>query len=238
MNERRIFERLIELCQVRSSPSALTNALEGLARAAGFDCYAYFRAHPNDCRVFSNYPEEWQRVYLARSYMTLDPVVTTAKRSTQVFWWSVDEMRSRVSPELRRFYTEAADFNIKSGLSVSVSAGFGRFAILTFASSKLGRPENCLRGETSALGITAAAALHTKIVEVGRPSNAVSALGLSGIELACMRWSAEGKTMREIADILGMTYSGVRHHVDGAKLKLGVVNIKQATAAATRRRLI
>lgn len=62
--------------------------------------------------------------------------------------------------------------------------------------------------------------------------------GWRHIELACLRWSAEGKTMTEIADILEMSYSGVRHHVEEAKSKLGAVNIKQATAAATRLRLI
>lgn len=238
MNERRIFERLIDICQVASTSSALMKALGRLAKSAGFERYAYFRAHPSDHRIFTNYPSEWQRRYVARSYMTIDPVVATARRGTHVFRWSIDEIRSRVAPEIRRFYTEAADFDLKSGLSVSVSAGFGRCAILTFASSSHWRRDNCLVGETSALGITAAALMHSRVEQVGARAHGAQPATLTANEVACLRWSADGKTMVEIAAILEMTYSGVRHHIDVAKVKFGVVTLKQAIAVATRRGLI
>lgn len=237
MNERRIFERVIDLCQVQSSSNALNNSLVCLAGAAGFDHYAYFRAHPNDNFVATDYPIEWQRRYFARSYMTLDPVVTTAKRGTQVFYWSVDDVRPRACRDQRRFYTEAAEFGLKSGLSVSVSAGFGRFAILTFTSSSHGRRRGSLAGETSGLGITAAAFLHSRMRHMeDLECNAMASL--SATELACLKWSSEGKTMVEIAAILDITYTRVRRNLRRAMDKLGVCKLSQATAAATRRLLI
>lgn len=237
MNERHIFERLIDLCQVQSSSDALNGSLAHLAVTAGFDHYAYFRAHPNDNFVATDYPPEWQHRYFARSYMTLDPVVTTAKRGPQVFRWSVDDVRPKVRRDLRCFYTEAADFGLKSGLSVSVSAGFGKFAILTFTSSSHSSARGCVAGETSGLGITAAAFLHSRmrnmedLVSNGTPA-------LSARELACLKWSSEGKTMVEIAAILDITYTCVRRNLRQAMDKLGVCKLSQATATATRRLLI
>ncbi|WP_077966942.1 autoinducer binding domain-containing protein [Ensifer adhaerens] len=237
MNERHIFERVIDLCQIHLSSNALNASLARLAGAAGFDHYAYFRAHPNDNFVATNYPLEWQRRYFARSYMTLDPVVTMAKRGTQVFRWSVDDVRPRLCRELRGFYTEAADFGLKTGLSVSVSAGFGRFAILTFTSSSLSRAHGGVAGEISGLGITAAAFLHSRMRNMEHLENNGSP-ALSARELFCLKWSAEGKSMRETAEILEITYTCVRRNLKRAMDKLGVCKLPQATASATRRLLI
>lgn len=237
MNERHIFERVIDLCQVQSSLDALNDSLAHLAGTAGFDHYAYFRAHPNDNFVATNYPIEWQERYFARSYMTLDPVVTMAKRGPQVFHWSVDDVRPKVRRDLRSFYTEAADFGLKSGLSVSVSAGFGRFAILTFTSSSHSSARGCIAGETSGLGITAAAFLHARMRNM-EDLGSNGTLAFSARELACLKWSSEGKTMAEIAAILEITYTCVRRDLRRSMDKLGVCKLSQATAAATRRLLI
>ena len=237
MNERHVFERVIDLCQVHLSPNALNASLAHLAQAAGFDHYAYFRAHPNDNFVATDYPSEWQQRYFARSYMTLDPVVTMAKRGPLVFGWSVDEIRPRVSRDLRRFYTEAADFGLKTGLSVSVSAGFGRFAILTFTSSSPSHARGRISGEISDLGIIAAAFLHSRMRNTERLESDCSP-ALSARELVCLKWSAEGKSMHETADILEITYTCVRRNLKRAMDKLGVCRLPQATATATRRLLI
>ncbi|WP_104667844.1 autoinducer binding domain-containing protein [Ensifer adhaerens] len=236
MNERRIFERLIDVCQVQAS-SDMNEFLAHLAGGAGFDHYAYLRAHPNDNFVATDYPAEWQERYFAQSYMMIDPVVTAAKRGTQVFRWSVDDLRPRASRELRRFYTEAADFGLKKGLTVSVSAGFGRFAILTFTSSSLSGAGGCIVGETSGLGITAAAYLHSRM----RHMEHLQSNGLppfSARELACLKWASEGKTTIEIAKILDLSYTCVRRNLRSAMEKLGVCRLPQATATATRRLLI
>ncbi|NRP21817.1 putative transcriptional activator protein TraR [Ensifer adhaerens] len=238
MNERRIFERLIDVCEAATSDEALREALIHLARSAGFDCYAYFHSHQTDNYAISNYPMEWQRRYFSCGYMTIDPVITAAKRGTKAFRWSLDAVRSRACPQLRRFYTEAADFDLKSGLSVSISTGFGRIAIVTFASSSQKSPDGFLMGETAALATTAAAYVHARIATRDRLGEGRHLFDLSCVETACLRWSADGKTFSEIAEILGIKYGTVRFHVDSAKLKLGVYKLSQATAAAARNLLI
>lgn len=237
MNERHIFERVIDLCQVQSSSDALNEALADVTVTAGFDHYAYFRAHPTDNFLATDYPLEWQRRYFARSYVRLDPVVRTAKRGPHVFQWSVDDLRSRSCRELRRFYTEAADFGLKTGISASVPAGFGRFAILTFASSTHNGARGTLAADVSGLGLIAAAFLHASMRYSEHGGN-LGAPTLSSRELACLKWSSEGKTMIEIAAILEISYTCVRRNLKRAMDKLGVCRLSQATAAATRRLLI
>lgn len=61
---------------------------------------------------------------------------------------------------------------------------------------------------------------------------------LNARELACLKWSSEGKSMLEIAEILEITYTCVRRNLKRAMDKLGVCKLPQATAAATRRLLI
>lgn len=238
MKEREIFESLIDVCDAATGDDALCGALVRLTRSAGFDCYAYFHVHPTDSYAVSNYPLEWQERYFSCGYMKIDPVITAAKRATHVFRWSIDAERSRSCTQLGRFYTEAADFDLKSGLSVSVSTGFGRVAVVTFASACHTLPDDCLLGETAALGMTAGAYMHARIAQRNRTQQERRAMILTSNEAACLRWAAEGKSMLEIAKILGMKYGTVRFHLDSAKVKLGTVKLCQATASAARLLLI
>lgn len=51
-------------------------------------------------------------------------------------------------------------------------------------------------------------------------------------ELDCLRWLIAGKTLRDTADILGMSYANVRYHVDKAKQRLGYATNRQLMVRA------
>ncbi len=53
-----------------------------------------------------------------------------------------------------------------------------------------------------------------------------------------MKWSAEAKTLEDIAVLEGMKYSNVCFHIKQARKKLDVLSIQQATAVATKLNLI
>jgi LuxR family transcriptional activator of conjugal transfer of Ti plasmids len=57
-------------------------------------------------------------------------------------------------------------------------------------------------------------------------------------ELTCLRWSAEGKSMKDIAVIENTTYSNVAFFIRNAKAALGVSSLPQATALAKELGLI
>ncbi|MCJ8510273.1 LuxR family transcriptional regulator [Rhizobium lemnae] len=57
-------------------------------------------------------------------------------------------------------------------------------------------------------------------------------------ELACLTWTAAGKTSAEIAEILGLSEHTVNHYLNRATRKLNAVNRTQAVAKAIRGNLI
>ncbi|WJH38536.1 helix-turn-helix transcriptional regulator (plasmid) [Aliirhizobium terrae] len=61
---------------------------------------------------------------------------------------------------------------------------------------------------------------------------------LSQRQALCLKWSSEGKTMDEIAEILEITKQSVRFHLDEARAKLDAVNLIQASSMASRNHLI
>lgn len=57
---------------------------------------------------------------------------------------------------------------------------------------------------------------------------------LTGRQLECLRWAAEGKTTAEIALILSLSEDTVGHHFRIAQERLGAANRVQAVAIAIR----
>ena len=61
---------------------------------------------------------------------------------------------------------------------------------------------------------------------------------LSDRERDCLAFLADGRQDREIADLLGITETTVRFHVDNARRKLGARNRPQAIARVANLRLL
>ncbi len=61
---------------------------------------------------------------------------------------------------------------------------------------------------------------------------------LSSREIDCLHWAAQGKSNREIGDILGVSENTVRFHLKNAYRKLDVSSRSQAVIAAVRDGLI
>lgn len=130
-----LFDRLIDATVAAANEHSLKTALSDVARAHGFERFAYLNLHTAKSFAVSTYQKEWQSLYFSRSYMAIDPVVTAAKRLRRAFRWSVDVERRRADNSIKEFYDAAAEFGIRSGLSIPIWTGFGQFAILTLASA-------------------------------------------------------------------------------------------------------
>ncbi|WP_246724988.1 autoinducer binding domain-containing protein [Rhizobium ruizarguesonis] len=131
-----LFDRLIDATVAAANEHSLKTALSDVARAHGFERFAYLNLHTAKSFAVSTYQKEWQSLYFSRSYMAIDPVVTAAKRLRRAFRWSVDVERRRADNSIKEFYDAAAEFGIRSGLSIPIWTGFGQFAILTLASAR------------------------------------------------------------------------------------------------------
>lgn len=230
------FQRLIDLSSVASSEESLRQVLPGLVRDLGYDCYAYLNVQPTHTYAVSNYPGEWQARYRDRNYELIDPVVSVARVNMRAFNWTAENSRQVRSKAVRAFYREAGDFGIRSGISMPIRTPFGHMSMLTLASSK---PSIALEGDIDQVAAAnAVTLLHASLERCGDEPTAWSSIELTARQALCLRWSAEGKSMKAIAAIEGMSYATVSFHLNNARKALDAGSLAQATALATKMKLI
>ncbi|WP_054313386.1 autoinducer binding domain-containing protein [Mesorhizobium sp. 1M-11] len=214
----------------------MKEALPGLVRELGFECYAYLNVQPVRTYAVSNYPAAWQTRYLSRDYMRVDPVVAAARAKMQAFSWAAGNPKEVRSKAVRAFYREAGDFGIRSGVSVPIRTAFGHMSMLTLASNK---PSLSLETDIDQLGaVNAVALLHASLEHYDATPTAARSIELTAKQALCLKWSAEGKSMRAIATIEGMSYATVNFHLNNARKALDAASLAQATALATKLKLI
>jgi LuxR family transcriptional activator of conjugal transfer of Ti plasmids len=230
------FERLIDLSSTASTEASLKLALSGLVRELGFDCYAYLNVQPVRTYAVANYPAEWQARYLARDYTRIDPVVGMARAQMQAFTWAAGGLRHASSKSVIAFFAEAGDFGIRSGISVPVRTAFGHMSMLTLASNK---PSLSLERDIDQVAaVTSVALLHAALERLDAEPTAARPIELKAKQALCLKWSAEGKSMKAIATIENMSYANVNFHLNNAKKALDASSLPQATALATKLKLI
>ncbi len=230
------FWRLTDLSSVTQSEEALKDALSELVGELGFDRYAYLYIQPKLTRAMSNYEPEWQRRYFDSGFTEIDPVVRTAKSKLRAFTWSLDGSRRSISRELRRFHSEAADFGIRSGVSIPVRTACRHMSMLTLASSK---PSLALDKDIDPVAAaTAVAFLHAKITQLHATPTAREMTELTPRQALCLKWSAEGRTMAEVADLENISFSTANFHLNNARKVLDARSLQQATATAAKLGLI
>ncbi|MCC8962923.1 autoinducer binding domain-containing protein [Bradyrhizobium sp. Pear76] len=81
-------QALMDAIDLARDERSIRNAIKKFTVSSGFDRYAYIHINADDVVALSDYPAEWQNLYLAKHYTIIDPVVTTAKRSMRMFAWS------------------------------------------------------------------------------------------------------------------------------------------------------
>jgi LuxR family transcriptional activator of conjugal transfer of Ti plasmids len=172
---------------------------------------------------------------MIRSYFSIDPVVTTAREILRPFHWSAASYRDDQNPLIDDFFTRAAKFNIRSGLSFPISIGLGGVAVLTVAS----RHDAVTSGLEIDPVFAAATVGHIHAqLRIRRGANGSMLVKLKPEEAVCLTWYAQGKSFGDIATIEGMKYSNVCFHMSNARKKLNASTSAQAAVHATRLKLI
>ncbi len=230
------FWRLTDLSSVSQSEEALKEALTGLVGELGFDRYAYLYVQPKLTRAISNYELAWQKRYFDARFAEIDPVVKTARAKLRAFTWSLEASRRSSSSELRRFYSEAAEFGICSGVSIPIRTACRHMSMLTLASHK---PSLTLKKDIDPVAAaTAVAFLHAKITQLHAHPTAGETTDLRPMQASCLKWSSQGMTMAEIAEIENISFSTANFHLNNARKALDARSLQQATATAAKLGLI
>jgi len=231
-----LFQKLTDIAQLALDEAMLKRTLAESVHDTGLDYYAYLNVQPVGAFAVSNYPMEWQRRYFAQGYINIDPVVALAKRKMKPFIWAASSLRECASARVHQFYSEAGDFGIRSGVSIPIPTAFGHMSILTLASRT---PSLAFSNDIDHVAATSAVAqLHAKLEQREVQPTARMRIELKAKQAICLKWSAEGKCMKAIAMIEGMSYHNVNFHLNNARKALDAGTLPQATALATRLKLI
>ncbi len=231
-----LFLHLIDTLSLPLDERGARRALRDFAEEAGFSFFAYLYLKGPETFVVSNYPREWQALYVEKNYLRVDPVITNAKHGPSLFTWSGEEARRLGRRAVSQFFSDAARFGICSGLSVSVPVGFRDRMVFTLASAQ---PQIQVEGNIDPVTAAVAVAfVHSRISGVRSDASLASEIKLSPREAECLRWFAEGVSMPDIAVMLSLSERTVRSYIDVATRKVGAANNRQAGTIAARMGLI
>lgn len=179
----------------------------------------------------SNYPSEWLAHYNERKYVDNDPTVAHGMRSSEPVVWSDALFES--APDLWR---EAQAHGIRHGWAMSRRDSEGAFSMLVLARSgppitdaELKEKEWWMRQ----LVDVSHTAMKTRMGPEMPPKPK-----LHDREVEVLRWTADGKTASEIADILGISERTVNFHVNQAVAKLEANNKVNAAVKAAMNGLL
>jgi len=231
-----LFLHLIDTLSLPLDERGARRALRDFAEEAGFSFFAYLYLKGSETFVVSNYPREWQALYVEKNYLRVDPVVTNAKHGPNLHTWSGEDSRRLGRRAVTQFFSDAARFGICSGLSISVPVGFRDRMVFTLAGPQ---PRVFVEGGIDPVSAAVAVAfVHSRLAGAKSDASLGTEIRLSPREAECLRWYADGVSMPDIAVMLGVTERTVRSYLDEATRKIGAANSRHAGTVATRLGLI
>ena len=212
----------------------LSEILTVLAHDLGLSHVAYIRlakGHSEDLSQLTavvTYPWNWQLRYFERDYIKIDPVIRRARQAILPFDW--EELVSD-DAAVSGFLEDAKAHGVgQHGLSIPIRGRKQWVSIVSFNSSlsyedwQQYKHSNIAKLNIISILVDAAASRETTLP---RPETK-----LSERELQCLIWSARGKTYKDIAEILGVSFSTVKFYLDTARHKLNCINVTHAVAVA------
>jgi len=225
-------EELIDTVCPGNEPQDTFERLSAAAQALGFEhCaigvrVAYPVSRPR-VEMFSNYCLRWQRRYVEQDYLLRDPSVRHGQSSCAPRTW--DDALQAEAPEM---WAEARCAGLRHGWFKSTVESCGAGSMLTLArgDQPLGDAELRANGERmNWLAHAAHLAFNKALLPDGLRD---SQTGLTSREVEVLRWTADGKSSSEIADILTISDNTVNFHIKNAVRKLRTNNKTSATVRA------
>lgn len=213
---------------------------ERTAHALGFRWFAYFGPRANGPKLISSYPKSWTSHYFREGYDNIDPVLQEPRNTSRMFLWDGREARSAKSAKERRLFDDALSFNIRTGLTVRIPASQNQFAAFTLAVDDRSLGLDRFIETSQDMLETIALNYHAHVsARIGRASSG-GGMGspLTQRERQCLAWISDGKTMQDIAELLGVSSRGVKFHLDNARRNLAALTLSHAVALALRQRLL
>jgi LuxR family transcriptional regulator len=224
-------EELLGISEDSMCETEVFHKVVAAAAALGFEHCSYGLRIPLPLSnprtiILSNYPEPWRERYISADYVHLDPTVLHGRQSRKPLVWSDSVFAA--APQL---WDEARSFGLRVGWAQASLDALGVGGMLTLARS--GEPltlaeqeakEQRMRWLVHIAHLVLSRAVNARLPKTRLPD-------LTAREIEILKWSADGKSAQEIADILVLSKNTVDFHVKNAVSKLQTAN---KTAAVVR----
>ena len=207
--------------------------LDTFARFLGFKYCACWILHSSSrpasaVTTLSTFPHGWQQHYEASRYAQVDPSLTYGAHNRGLIRWSAGLFSS--TPALWR---DLCAFRLDCGCTQAVPGSSGDVCVLSLV--RIGRrvsEDDIL--ELSAPVLLAAHAMYLLVSRHLRGHCGVgSATLLSRREMEILRLAAQGRTSRQIANMICVAECTVNYHIQRAMRKLGAKTRTEATIRAS-----
>ena len=184
----------------------------------------------------NTYSADWALRYETQGYVGIDPIVRRGMTALMPVDWSDF---SRLTPQQKTFFGEAAEFKIgNKGLTFPMRGLHGETAVFSITADMSGKDWSHFKRthmrEMRVLGDF----FHQRIVANIADAMTDEKPVLTNREAECLKWSAEGKSKQDIADVLNVSVRTVRFFLESARHKLGCLNTTHTVASAMHRGLI
>lgn len=235
-------ETFIEATNAAETPDQVFALFREALVRLGYDriCYSLITDHPSvglpaGHGVMRNYPDDWMNHYMAKGYDRIDPVPRYCFATSRPFTWDWVIERCELANDQQRVMDEAREAHLFDGMAVPIYGHNGELAGVGLASSygKVGLDKNLI-AKVRAI----AHQFHIAYTERQSRIPDSGTIHLTPREKEILLWAAEGKSDSVIAEIIGVSYSAVRFHMNNIFAKIGVNDRTLAVAKAIRLGLV
>jgi LuxR family transcriptional regulator, quorum-sensing system regulator SolR len=213
-----------------TSENQVYAALLAQAKSLGFDYCAYAARLPlpiSSPRIVmhNNYSQVWRDLYASKNFIKVDPTVLQGMQSFLPVIWS-DELFANAT----ELWAAAQAHGLKVGWAQSSLAPAGIRGQLTLVRSEHEFSAKELAHKTAKMSWLA------HIAHTGMSRFFVTEMNLkeplTERELEILRWTADGKTAVDVAELMHITERTVNFHINRCMDKLQVNNKLAATVRA------
>ncbi|HAC68502.1 MAG TPA: LuxR family transcriptional regulator [Pseudomonas sp.] len=226
-----IMREISAACDVETMVSILLRE----ARECGFEHVGLVLQAPTPFTrrktcMMGTYPLEWQARYDEQGYGAIDPVIEHSMDKADVISWSDVRANSHW-----HFFAEAAQFGLVHGMTYSTLAANHDKHVISFARSR----DRISQLEQLELGVKLRCLSDASRQALARWNlSAAKRCALSDREVEILRWTADGKCVSDIAQILCISDNTVNFHIKKIVGKLGSPNKAHAAAYSVALNLI
>jgi len=232
-------DELIAGIAAATSDEALHAALSLATQRMGFDHFAVScNRRPGRTGkhhlLIHNYPEVWARIYMRLGFAARDPVRRYCEKSPTGFVWSQMKENESLTRSGEDIMSTAYDNGLADGYTVSryipgEGGGSCSFAI---------GPDTPFPDEMRLVAeLVGAVAVQIALNRIGS-SQTRARRALSGRQLDCLIWAARGRTIAQIAVILGIAKHTVTQHLRAARDRYDADCLQQLIVGALADNLI